>query len=81
MQTDRIAHRGFADDYPENTPLAFRKASERADAVEMDVQRCGSSELVVFHDAYLDRLTNAFPRESQSSTRICDNPQRATCSA
>ncbi|WP_231182960.1 glycerophosphodiester phosphodiesterase [Haladaptatus sp. DYF46] len=60
MPTDRIAHRGFADDYPENTPLAFRTAAEHADAVEMDVQRCGSGELVVFHDAKLGRVTDRF---------------------
>ncbi|WP_223301939.1 hypothetical protein [Haladaptatus sp. R4] len=27
-----IAHRGFADDYPENTPLAFENAAAHADA-------------------------------------------------
>jgi glycerophosphoryl diester phosphodiesterase len=60
MRIDRIAHRGFADDYPENTPLAFESAAKRADAVEMDVQRCGSGELVVFHDAKLGRVTDRF---------------------
>lgn len=60
MPIDRIAHRGFADDYPENTPLAFESAAKHADAVEMDVQRCGSGELVVFHDAKLGRVTDRF---------------------
>ncbi len=60
MPTDRIAHRGFADDYPENTPLAFESAAKHADVVEMDVQRCGSGELVVFHDAKLGRVTDRF---------------------
>ncbi|WP_423744712.1 glycerophosphodiester phosphodiesterase (plasmid) [Haladaptatus sp. SPP-AMP-3] len=55
---NHIAHRGFADDYPENTPLAFERAADSADAIEMDVQRCGSGELVVFHDAKLGRLTD-----------------------
>ncbi|MGA9401429.1 glycerophosphodiester phosphodiesterase [Haladaptatus sp.] len=54
-----IAHRGFADDYPENTPLAFENAAAHADVIEMDVQRCGSGELVVFHDAKLGRLTDS----------------------
>lgn len=55
-----IAHRGFADDYPENTPLAFENAAAHADAIEMDVQRCGSGELVVFHDSRLGRLTDGY---------------------
>lgn len=52
-----IAHRGCMDDYPENTALAFRSSAPTADIVECDVQRCGSGELVVFHDATLDRVT------------------------
>lgn len=53
-----VAHRGFADEYPENTLLAFESAAEHADAIEMDVRRCGSGELVVFHDEKLSRLTD-----------------------
>lgn len=45
------------DDYPENTATAFRNSAPDADVVECDVQRCGSGELVVFHDATLDRVT------------------------
>ena len=52
-----VAHRGFADRYPENTRRAFRAAASVADAIELDVRRCGSGELVVFHDERLDRLT------------------------
>lgn len=52
-----IAHRGCMDDYPENTAAAFRASAPQADVVECDVQRCGSGELVVFHDATLDRVT------------------------
>jgi len=52
-----IAHRGCMDDYPENTVAAFRASGPEADVVECDVQRCGSGELVVFHDAILDRVT------------------------
>ncbi len=55
-----IAHRGFADDYPENTVFAFENAAEHADAIEMDVQRCRSGELVVFHDAKLGRVTEGY---------------------
>lgn len=61
-----IAHRGFADDFPENTTAAFRQAARCADAVEMDVRRCGSGELVVFHDATLDRVTDASGRVDET---------------
>lgn len=52
-----IAHRGCADQYPENTVYAATQAAPHVDAIEIDVRRCGSGELVVFHDARLDRLT------------------------
>ena len=55
-----IAHRGFAAVNPENTVPAVRNAAEAgADCIEIDVQRCGSGELVVVHDEALDRLTGA----------------------
>jgi glycerophosphoryl diester phosphodiesterase len=52
-----IAHRGSSRRAPENTLAAFRLARrEAADGVELDVMRCGSGEVVVFHDADLRRL-------------------------
>lgn len=52
-----LAHRGASADAPENTLAAFREAVRQgADGVELDVMRCGSGELVVCHDAWLDRL-------------------------
>ncbi|PSP49746.1 glycerophosphodiester phosphodiesterase [Halobacteriales archaeon QH_7_69_31] len=53
-----IAHRGFAAVNPENTLRAVRSAARVADAVEVDVRRCGSGELVVIHDATVDRVTD-----------------------
>lgn len=53
-----IAHRGYAAEAPENTLAALRRAGRRADAVEIDVRRCGSGELVVIHDAEVDRVTD-----------------------
>lgn len=54
-----IAHRGFAEIYPENTLAAVRGATRSgADAVEIDVRRCGSGELVVCHDETVDRVTD-----------------------
>lgn len=53
-----IAHRGFAATAPENTIAAVQSAAEVADAVEFDVRRCGSGELVVVHDEEIDRVTD-----------------------
>jgi glycerophosphoryl diester phosphodiesterase len=54
-----IAHRGFAATIPENTVRAVREAvAAGADAVEVDVRRCGSGEVVVVHDATVDRVTD-----------------------
>ncbi len=53
-----IAHRGFAAVAPENTIGAVRAAAGRADAVEFDVRRCGTGELVVVHDETIDRVTD-----------------------
>jgi len=52
-----IAHRGASEDAVENTLAAFRLAREQgADGVELDVMRCASGEVVVFHDDDLERL-------------------------
>lgn len=53
-----IAHRGFAGAFPENTRQAVEEATEYADEIEIDVRRCGSGELVVIHDATVDRVTD-----------------------
>lgn len=53
-----IAHRGFADEHPENTLRAVREASAVADMIEVDVRQCGSGELVVFHDETVGRVTD-----------------------
>jgi glycerophosphoryl diester phosphodiesterase len=59
---DCIAHRGFAGHYPENTLPAVRGAAGDADWIEIDVRRCGSGELVVIHDATVDRVSEASGR-------------------
>lgn len=49
-----MAHRGASKVEVENTTLAFKRALEMgADAVELDVRRCASGELIVHHDAKL----------------------------
>jgi glycerophosphoryl diester phosphodiesterase len=49
-----MAHRGASKRERENTAVAFRVAAEvGADAVELDVRRCGSGELIVHHNPTL----------------------------
>ena len=51
-------HRGYAACYPENTLLSFRKALELGvDMIEMDLNVTADGQLVVIHDATLDRTT------------------------
>ncbi|MCY3412408.1 MAG: hypothetical protein INQ03_12295 [Candidatus Heimdallarchaeota archaeon] len=52
-----VAHRGASGTCPENTMLAFWTASSTADIIELDVQLTKDSELVVFHDRNLERIT------------------------
>lgn len=55
-----FAHRGGAGLAPENTMEAFRAAVEvwEADALEMDVRLSVDGEVVVIHDATVDRTTD-----------------------
>ena len=55
-----FAHRGGAMLRPENTLEAFDHGlSVGADGLELDVRLSGDGEVVVMHDATLDRTTNA----------------------
>ena len=55
-----IGHRGAKGHLAENTLPSIDKALELGvDGVEIDVFRCASGELVVFHDQTLEQLTNA----------------------
>ena len=63
-----IAHRGGRDWAPENTLAAFRQSLDiRVDGIELDVQRCSTGELVVFHDEDLSRTTNGVGLVAHSS--------------
>ena len=54
-----LAHRGGALLAPEATLAAFRTAAEAgADALEMDVRTTADGNLVVIHDASVDRTTD-----------------------
>jgi glycerophosphoryl diester phosphodiesterase len=55
-----IGHRGAKGHIAENTLESIQKALDfGVDGIEIDVHKCKSGELVVFHDLTLDRLTNA----------------------
>ena len=54
-----IAHRGGARLAPENTLSAFRSAVDLGvDVIELDVRGTSDGELVVMHDALVDRTTD-----------------------
>ena len=52
-----FGHRGFSQDYPENTMLSFSQCAGNPliDGVELDVHMCRSGEIVVAHDFSLKR--------------------------
>ena len=55
----KIGHRGAKGHLAENTIESINKALELGvDGIEIDVHRCASGQLVVFHDYTLDRMTN-----------------------
>ncbi|MDO4489843.1 MAG: glycerophosphodiester phosphodiesterase [Lachnospiraceae bacterium] len=55
-----FAHRGFSGKYPENSPLAFQKVVEETDCdgIESDVHITKDGQLVIFHDASVERTSN-----------------------
>ena len=52
-----FGHRGFSQNYPENTMLSFSQCADNPliDGVELDVHMCRSGEVVVAHDFSLKR--------------------------
>lgn len=62
-----IGHRGAKGHVLENTLQSFKKALDQGvDAVELDIYKCKSGELVVFHDKNLNRFND--PREIEEMT-------------
>lgn len=54
-----IGHRGAMGYETENTLASIQKALDlKVDGIEIDVFKCKSGEIVVFHDDELDRLSN-----------------------
>ena len=64
-----IAHRGGSGLAPENTLAAFKNAVDSwgADMLEMDVRSTKDGEVVVVHDATVDRTTDGSGRVSDLS--------------
>ncbi|MEM3174237.1 MAG: glycerophosphodiester phosphodiesterase family protein, partial [Candidatus Bathyarchaeia archaeon] len=55
----KIGHRGAKAYEPENTIRSFKRALELGvNAIELDVRRTKDGELVVIHDAEVDRTTS-----------------------
>ncbi|MBC7109050.1 MAG: hypothetical protein H5T41_09775 [Methanomassiliicoccales archaeon] len=66
-----IAHRGASSVAPENTLAAGRKAAELgADAWEIDVRMTKDGELVLLHDARLDRTTDVAQKYPHRKTLL-----------
>ena len=54
--------------YGENTIASFMKALQKgAGGVEFDIRRCGDGQIVVIHDATIDRTTNGKGRVADFS--------------
>ena len=63
-----IGHRGACGYAPENTILSFVKALEiGVDMIEFDVHLSKDGEVVVVHDDFLDRTTDAFGAVNQKT--------------
>ena len=59
QETQVVGHRGAMGHAPENTITSVNKAlSYDIDGIEIDVFRCLTGEIVVFHDKKLSKLTN-----------------------
>ncbi|WP_431133791.1 glycerophosphodiester phosphodiesterase [Psychroserpens mesophilus] len=70
----KIGHRGAKTYVAENTIASIEKALEfDVDAIEVDVHKCKSGELVVFHDFTLDRMTNGSGEVSKHTLKQLKN--------
>ncbi|WP_445958111.1 glycerophosphodiester phosphodiesterase [Yeosuana sp.] len=66
----KIGHRGAKGHLAENTLESIKKALKLGvDGIEIDVHRCASGQLVVFHDFTLDRMTNGTGEVSKQTLK------------
>jgi glycerophosphoryl diester phosphodiesterase len=77
------AHRGYRDLFPQNTVVAAVGASRLgADRLEIDLEATSDGEIVVFHDARLDDLTDESgavaetPAETVRGAEVLDSGER-----
>lgn len=63
-----VAHRGGAGLAPENTLEAFAESRPMSDLLELDVRLTADGELVVIHDASVDRTTDGTGLVREMST-------------
>jgi len=65
-----VAHRGASALYPENTMEAFAHAVAcGADGLELDVHRSRDGEVIVLHDASVERTTDGHGRAAELDLR------------
>jgi glycerophosphoryl diester phosphodiesterase len=64
-----VGHRGCPDHGPENTARSVAAAAERLPAVEVDLRRCGSGDLVAAHDERVDGFTDGTGRVTDLDVR------------
>jgi len=65
-----LGHRGAAGEAPENTLVSFERAlADGAGFVELDVRGTTDGEVVIIHDATLERTTNGRGRVGRLSLR------------
>jgi glycerophosphoryl diester phosphodiesterase len=66
-----IAHRGYSQFAPENTLPSFKMAmAAGADMVELDYHLTLDGKLIVIHDNYLDRTTDATNRWAEQKINV-----------
>ena len=66
-----IGHRGYCQFAPENTLPSFKLAmAAGADLVELDYYPAKDGKLVVIHDGYLDRTTDATNRWTAKKIKV-----------
>ncbi|WP_343232926.1 glycerophosphodiester phosphodiesterase [Natrinema salinisoli] len=65
------AHRGFRDVFPQNTVAAIEGSCRLGtDRIEIDIEATKDGEIVVFHDAALDALTDESGLVGETSSEI-----------
>ncbi len=70
MDLLKIGHRGAKGHLAENTLESIQKALHfEVDAIEIDVHRCKTGELIVIHDFTLDRTTNGSGEVAKKSLK------------